>query len=56
MHLIDHDEAHEAMNALAWLIAESGIAIDDDEIREIRELMGGLVPDEALPERFRGRE
>lgn len=53
MHLIDHDEAPEAMNSLAWLIAESNVEIDDQHVRELRELMGGLVPDESLPERFR---
>lgn len=54
VHLIDHDEAPEAMNTLAWLITESGIEIDDREVREIRELIGNLVPDESRPERFRG--
>jgi hypothetical protein len=53
MHLIDHGEPAEAMNALAWLITESGRNIEDDEIDEIRELIGGLVPEESLPERFR---
>lgn len=54
MHLIDHDEAPEALNSLAWLITEAGIEIDDIEVREIRELMADLVPDESRPERFRG--
>lgn len=53
MHLIDHDEAPEAMSSLAWLIDESGLEVSDDQIREIRSLIGGLVPEESLPERFR---
>lgn len=55
MHLIDHDEAPEAMNSLAWLIAEAGIRITDDEVREIRELIVDLVPDESLPDRFQAK-
>jgi hypothetical protein len=53
MHLIDHDEAPEAMNSLAWLIVQLGVEIDDEEIHEIRELIGDLVPDESLPRLFR---
>jgi hypothetical protein len=53
MHLIDHDEAPEAMCSLAWSISNFESSVDGSTVAEILALTGDLVPLESFPPSFR---
>ena len=48
-HLIDHDEAPEAMRSLAWIIVEGDKRVPAEAVAAIRELSAGFVADEHMP-------
>ncbi len=50
MHLVDHDEAPEGIAALAWSLDEARGGLDPTAVAELNELIGGLVPEESLPD------
>ncbi len=55
MHLIDHDEPAEGLCSLAWALDSAGVVLEDEEIEDLVQLIGDLVPVDALPERIQER-
>lgn len=55
MHMIDHGEAPEGMCSLAWSIDKAGLSVTEELIGRLRDLVGGLVPDQSMPQQFRAR-
>jgi hypothetical protein len=53
LHLIDHDEAPEAMCSLAWSISNFDNSVDGSTVAEILALTSDLVPLESFPAPFR---
>ena len=53
IHLINHSEAPLGLTDLARRIDEAGLIATADEAHGLLELIGGMEPEEDLPDQFR---